>query len=213
MPKEIQNPGTSYALTDAAGLKGRFPMQLDEVAVAVYGMLQLDQTPYGRDAIPCIGRREQTAAGAGIYSSVGVQAAPGVILEVRKIALTNAALGVQRYDVAWVDAVGFGALWTSTGNSGLVDVSTRQARVSPASPFDLRVASQVHSLTRNVLLAANLTRIANTNATYVQVEFPYGVFLDGTRSDGPPALIVQCISANIGPTDVTFYCREFPPKG
>lgn len=213
MPKEIQNPRTSSGVAAALGVKGRFPLQVDEVGVLTYPLFRMDQSPYGREATPCSGARSLGAAGAGIFSGIGVRSAPGVILEVREMYITIMSAANIVNQLFWVDGTTW-ALWTATTSVNMVNLSVLDPQVTPVVPFTPTVQSVVQTLTRNVALpaASVIWQGQNATNTFYRVVFPYGVFLDGDAALGAPGLILSTNAANNG-VHASFLCREWQPKG
>jgi len=214
MPKEITNPRTSSGLVDATGIKGRFPLQIDEIAVPTYNVLDLEQTPYGREATPCGIGVTVNAAGAGLFAAAAVRPPVGAVLEVRKIIFSNFNAGLNPICAAWLDAAHFG-LYTLVASQPLIDFTNAAYPVPPASPYGIYVGSQAHTINRNLLVAAayRIYDAVCPNGNNVEIRLPYGIFLDGTRQDGPPALMIGFQTGNTGPARISFYCREFAPKG
>jgi len=212
MPKEIQNPRTSGGLVDALGLKGRFPLQADEVCVATFPVLNIEQTPYAREARPCAGGLVQGAAGAGVFSWVAVRAQPGVILEVREIRVTCVA-NVDHI-VNWIDGTAYQLLTTAV-TQNMVYLGVEDPQVTPVVPYTPRVQSRVSSGTHNLVQPA-ATRLAIMRGPALtgdaRLVLPYGAFLDGDAALGPPAIIVSTQVANNN-AQASFFCREFTPKG
>lgn len=208
MPKEIQNPFASYSLVDALGLKGRFPLQVDEVTVPFLSLLDVERSPYNRACTPC-GGAATCAAAPAVFSAVAVQAAPGIILEVLSFCVAGTAN--QNYSAFWMDGTEI-QLWSGVASTNLINLSVQDPQVTLVSPYRPRVQSVIRTLTRNLAGTNELVilRIPSTNSEHYT--FPQKVFLDGDASLGPSALLVHCGLVNVS-TVVSFNCREWKPRG
>ena len=207
MPKEIQNPRTSSGLTAALGLKGRFPLQCDEVVVGTVGVLDLEKSPYGAEAIPCGGRATQGAGGAGVFSSVGVRPGVGTILEVRSICCSEQG-AITRVLLSYTDGTNYG-LWTETSAVGLTNFN---APDSPAAT-NITVGSQLVTLTRNLIAGAAIWNVRLPAPDTQWCDLPYGFFLYGDSPLGRPCLLVQDETANKASPYISFLCREWRLPG
>jgi len=205
MPKEIQKPGTAQSVVEATGAKGRFPMSVDEIAVGIYSLLDLEQSPYGREAIPCGSYGEQAGAGAGLFSHVGVYAPAvnGAILEVRAVEVVNHTGGATVFWIRYMNS-GTLALVTQTGTNNLVNFNPRGGGLAPTAPGVLFTG------TRNVLAGQSLAKVEiPAQADMYRVTFPHGFFLYGENGD---AVVMTNNNANVVGI-ANFYCRAWPPTG
>lgn len=204
MPSPIQDPGESQALVNLFGIKGRLPLNLDNVVVPVALVADLTNTPYS-----AIGRgnaaRRQGAAGAGTYAAIAIEPGPGLICRVDTLTIENVAAGVREFEVRALTPAQWAGV-TSVANGQAIDLNSPYT----AGALPERLASICHSCHIAAVVGNILLRITMPQQT--TQTFDLGLCLYGDDSVGPIRLGTWLLTAN-EECNVSYTISEFKNKG
>jgi len=204
MPKPLQQGWITEAVAEALGLKGRFPVQLDEVAVPNVQALDLIEAPYGRFPVPAIAVAGAPAVAAR-FSYAGAVAFDA-FLQIQAVMITNATAGVLRYDGGIVTPTVYA---TADFNQTFLGRFTEASgRLAPTGAIPLLP----HSVVVGSLVNFNWTQVFDTQIpanTTVTVPLPQTVVL---RPAGY-LFFVRCTTANTILNGVTMHARSWPLGG
>lgn len=203
MPKVIQQGRITQALAEAMGLKGRYPLQLDETAVPTMQVFDVQGSPYGRFPVPAIAVAGSPAV-AGRFSYVGAQA-QSEILEIMGLSVTNAGAGVTRVDAGLVTPAQFAIDFTTTFSGQFVDGS---GALDPTGA----IALLPHFVLVGSLVNFNWTQVLDAQlaaTSTVTYQLPQRIFL----RPGGPIFFVRNTTANVAVGGVSFYARSWPLGG
>ena len=206
MPLPFNWPGESATLQKLFGLKGRVPLQMDEMVVPVAIIANGEASPWA-SSINVAKHRNQAAGGAGVESGIMVRPGGGVVLSIEKVVVDNNQASAIRCDLRMLSPALIATPITVVASSNM---NNMQAPINPDGSIG-RTGSLVSSVTHTAVIGDVLWRINVAANDSKQFQLPVPFFLDGDANGGVGGLVLWNLADDqvIG---ATFIGREYPNR-
>lgn len=201
MSEKTNRPELTAALVALLGLKGQFQTEVGAILVPGIQLLDIQNSPYLRYAVP-VGGRHSGGPVAARFQHVLAKPGAKVALQITRAIIKCGAVSEVRLrilsaaNIASMDSPGTEDAFVAM--AGMVMPERRSSRTQNPDRTIATLGEQIGIVTCDV---ANVDKL---------VEFPDpGVILFGSDEGGVPALAAICNTANTFMA-VTYFGREWP---